>query len=382
MKIYEEIKKFREIESKQKLRGLNDFNIISIFFTNLFNEVNLHSRFIGKMIDPNEKHFQETLFLEKFLNILKIYDFDLSNSTVYIEKDNIDLLITDNKKFIIIENKLMAEDQPCQIIRYINKIIKNKKIKPTGDIVKDIIVVYLTLKKDRIPKNHIVENNYIYYKNSEELKKCDEGLKNYKAIFRHITYKEDIRKWIKECKKEIKNITNLNYAFSQYLEVIDKICNQYTPNRIQLYEYIMNKEELFKEVQKLYINIEKGGNLGEMGLTIKESYEKIRKIVTSNFFKNDLICFLKEKLKDCKVNLDTDSIDYKIEIICNNNKIIFSSENYKTTADFFKCGNKKEYTKYKYRYSENSINDFYYNNGKNAKEYYLKKIYECLKLRN
>ena len=173
---------------------------------------------IGNLLNPNAKHYQDSLFLEQFLKIIELdkWRLNLSNTTVSIEYKDIDLYITDGDKHIIIENKIWAEDQPCQIMKYINIIVEeNKDSMNLSHIEFDHIildenvlqVIYLTPRIKDVSSAHEIDNKgYIYFHGIEnadtELSKCSKrnntellvpaGLKKYKAKYKKITYREHI----------------------------------------------------------------------------------------------------------------------------------------------------------------------------------------------
>lgn len=115
----------------------NKFNIFSILRKS-HDEVNLHSRFIGEILDKEGVHGQKAKFAKLFLETLNIDDFLLENYKTKREYKNIDLLLTNNKKAIIIENKIWAKDQEAQLERYYD-IIKSENYSD-----KDIHIIYLT----------------------------------------------------------------------------------------------------------------------------------------------------------------------------------------------------------------------------------------------
>ncbi|APW65285.1 hypothetical protein LPB137_05195 [Poseidonibacter parvus] len=132
---FEDMKNFKEKQTKQKQRGLNDYNLLTTVL-NAHDEVRLHSRVIGSFLDINGLHYQGSLFLEKFLSILDVkdFEFDIDNSKLVLEYNNIDLYLTDGQKHIIIENKVYAYDQENQIKRYI-ELIKEEN----GELVSSAI---------------------------------------------------------------------------------------------------------------------------------------------------------------------------------------------------------------------------------------------------
>ena len=95
------------INKEKDIYNLNNtFDLFSIL-RNENDEVNLHSKFIYFLLNPLANHFQKSLFLKLFLNIIG-ETFD--NSGFYMvkkEHKNIDLLITKDQTAIIIENKIV-----------------------------------------------------------------------------------------------------------------------------------------------------------------------------------------------------------------------------------------------------------------------------------
>jgi len=119
-------KKIEEIQKKAQ----NDYNILSITHKN--SDELMHSKMLASLLDINGLHYQEDLFLKKFLKIVNIEDFNTKNAIVKTEKSGnnieegrIDIYITDGNKHIVIENKINAEDQKEQLKRYVN-IIKSR----------------------------------------------------------------------------------------------------------------------------------------------------------------------------------------------------------------------------------------------------------------
>ena len=147
---FKKYKHYKQTQENQKKRGLNDYNILtSVLKQN--DEVRLHSRMIKSLLDPNGTHYQDNLFLDIFLEVLEILDFNIKTKSCWVEteygnkKDRIDIYVTDNKKHIIIENKLDATDQKEQIKRYIDLIYdENSDVK-----YNDILVIYLSIDKDK-----------------------------------------------------------------------------------------------------------------------------------------------------------------------------------------------------------------------------------------
>ncbi len=255
-------------QRKQKLRGLNDFNLLTTVL-NYHDEVRLHSRMIGNLLNPHAKHYQGTLFLEIFLEKLGLtrWGMDLNNTNVYIEYNDIDLYITDGSKHLIIENKIWAGDQPCQIMKYINIIVEesNNPMLVVGEKIYGtsksqtldenlLRVVYLTPVEKNVPSEHKEDNGYIYFSGEDtRLDDCSKqpntklfvpnGLKRYMVKYHKIGYKDEILSWLYACKKEVRNISNLNESIKQYIDVVKMVNRNYKGNVVTIEKELLAKSE-------------------------------------------------------------------------------------------------------------------------------------------
>ncbi len=115
---------FEQQRSEQIKAGMHDYCLLtSVLPAN--DEERLHSRFIYSMVNPAGLHYQGSKFLRIFLQQLPqaLRDFiKLEQAMVVREKGQIDLLIHDGERYLIIENKLNATDQKYQITRYIKHV--------------------------------------------------------------------------------------------------------------------------------------------------------------------------------------------------------------------------------------------------------------------
>lgn len=194
---------------ERRRRGIHDLNIFDVLETK---EVK-HSRFLSALLDPDGLHYQNDLFLREFVDIceLKDFDFDTSRAKVYREYNNIDIYITDGDKHIIIENKIGTGDHDEQIARYIQAIVDEQ-----DGIYERILVLYLTPFDDEI----------------KSLGGIDEVGKGYlklgqnQVAFRHISYKNEILKWIGKIKAEIANLIDLSVIITQYEKIVKNLTNQ------------------------------------------------------------------------------------------------------------------------------------------------------------
>lgn len=267
---FEKIRQFKIKQSQQKQRGLNDYNILTSVLSKR-DEVRLHSRMIFSLLNPYGTHYQSHLFLDKFLEILNVDDFSINskNCSVYKEYKNIDLYITDGSKYIIIENKIYAQDQKEQIQRYIETIQKENDNSLNSS---DILVIYLTLDRDTPSAyslgNLKIEGNFV--KRESE----------YIALFKSIHYKKEILKWLKFCQYEVQNITNLNEVFKQYTDVVKMLTNQYKEKVMSLSEYIKDNESIY-----------------DMAMEIQQALPEARKIIIDSFFEK-IIDSLQKELDD------------------------------------------------------------------------------------
>jgi len=287
---FDEIKKVKEKQEQQKRRGLNDYNLLTTVLK-AHDEVRVHSRIIASLLDIEGKHYQDTLFLDKFLEIIKVTEYQSPYSKIQLEYQNIDLYLNDGEKHIIIENKIWAEDQNRQIERYID-IVKgeNRELQP-----ENLYLIYLSIDRKEPSAYSLgrfrVQGEYI----------VDD--KNHKiAFYRAIHYKNEVPIWLQRSQYEIQNITNLNESIKQYMDVVSMITNQFRGKIMQLKDILLEDENYFqlaKEISQAYIQAET---------------KKIEQ------FKEQLICNIKEYLFEVEYNvLDWKAIDivgrYHLRII-------------------------------------------------------------------
>jgi len=265
---FEEIERFFQLQEKQRQRGLNNYNLLTAVLSPS-DEVRLHSRMLYSLLDPNGLHFQGNLFLKSFIKALKLDDFEINLDACVVKKEyeNIDLYITDGSKQVIIENKIHAGDQEKQIQRYVEIIEKGDKTLKADDLV----VVYLSLDRKE-PSAYSLGNLKVQ---SGKLVKGSED----KSHFRSIFYNKEIMGWLEECKHEVQNITNLNHAIEQYMEVVRMINNEYKGKAISLSDYLKNHKEFYS-----------------MAMQVSKAMPKVREDIANDFFQL-VVDDLREKLK-------------------------------------------------------------------------------------
>ena len=264
---------------ERRRRGIHDLNIFDVLETK---EVK-HSKFLSALLDPDGLHYQDDLFLREFVDIceLKDFDFDTSRAKVYREYNNIDIYITDGDKHIIIENKLWTIDHDEQIARYIQAIVdEQKEQNEQNEIYERILVLYLTPFDAEI----------------KSLGGIDEVGKDYlklgqnQVAFRHISYKNEILKWIGEIKAEIANLIDLSVIITQYEKIVKNLTNQGEEmQNSKLKDFVWENYEICGEIYNVVSEL------------------KIEKV--DDFFKNHLYKYLKEKLDECWVLEEYQSIN-------------------------------------------------------------------------
>ncbi len=159
-----------------------------------------HSSIIASCLNPNEFHGQGDKFLKLFLSIIgDETNLDTANSKVYTEfsTDNgrIDILVEDNnKKGIIIENKIYAGDQNEQLKRY-DYFASNK--------YKIYSLYYLTLEGNNASDQSANDTKY----------KC-------------ISYAQDILNWLELSIKESVTTPMIRETLVQYKNHIKQLTNQ------------------------------------------------------------------------------------------------------------------------------------------------------------
>lgn len=206
-----------------------DFNIFSILRME-YDENATHSRFISELLNKKGSHQQGNAFLKLFCEQFSIENFDFENYDViteysigrvsenYMNGGRIDIFIRDTSaNVIMIENKIYADEQKYQLVRYKNAF-------PNGKLF------FLTL-----------------YGN-------ESSCKNAKKIdYTPISYSLDIINWLENCKKYAIDTPMLREVISQYIYLIKKITNQNTNRHMSkdIINQILNNEDKFKSFRYL-----------------------------------------------------------------------------------------------------------------------------------
>src|SRR5690554_2489069 len=147
------------------------------------------------------------------------------------EKDQIDLLIHDGERYLIIENKLNATDQKYQITRYI-KHVREKYLSEHTDVSNNIAVVYLSKSRKKPSEDsksligfELTDQQLVWQGLADEnpVKKLDGfNLTLGQSIpFIHMGYFPAVERWASECMMHAPD--GINSAFKDYLAVLKRI---------------------------------------------------------------------------------------------------------------------------------------------------------------
>lgn len=215
MKLLNAVKSIKtEYDTIAKYTAAN-FNVFEILGVGT-KEVRLHSNFLAELLDPKGSHMQGDLFLKTFLEIFedKIkweeVPFNVEDAIVqkeywtgyitedYLQGGSIDILVRNNKQGIIIENKIYAEDQEKQLLRYYNYGINTFKSE------NNFKLLYLTLDGS-VPAEFSTANT---------------------NNFSCISYQYDIIRWLEKCLTVVYDFPLVFALIRQYLNHIKYLTNQ------------------------------------------------------------------------------------------------------------------------------------------------------------
>ncbi|MBZ9628127.1 PD-(D/E)XK nuclease family protein [Psychroflexus sp. CAK1W] len=296
------LQKYHEIE---KITG-EKFNLFSILRKS--EDELSHSRFIGNLLNPKGSHDQDSIYLNLFIETLvekfeedelkhrnkfeSIISIDLNNAKckteAYIGKvdfkdevgGSIDLIVTDNRCGFIIENKIWAQDQYKQLLRY-------------SQAYPDVPIFYLSLFQDNQPAKNSVGN----------LKKDED--------YFIISYENEISEWIEKCIKASATKPIIRESLRQYLFLIKKLTQQ------------SRSKNMEKEIVGLLLN-------NEQNLDAFENLQKVNKEVKFEIMKT----FVKNLNEE--INLKYEGFDF-----VNNFKLKTHHDSFELQNQFLKNHNIK-----------------------------------------
>ncbi|MBC5772792.1 PD-(D/E)XK nuclease family protein [Pontibacter sp. KCTC 32443] len=228
------LEKVEDISHKYSTQAEKGINLFSLLRSHS-DEVHLHSKFIAELLNPNGSHGQGRLFLDKFIQLCGGNVVDFASPNIKREYRKIDILVRSGSNAIVVENKIWAPDQERQLERYHNTMIAEGATP---------LLVYLTVD-GRTPDEYT------------------RGALS-KDEIKTISYKEDILKWIEDCKQEVTNVPYLHETLQQYENIIRKITgttmnDKETDEVIELLkqeDHILNAAKIVESWNKVKIQAE------------------------------------------------------------------------------------------------------------------------------
>lgn len=179
----------------------NVFNILGLES----NEVRLHSALLAELLRPNGMSGVGNAFQKAFLAILGLPENYIIDGKVSVELSigtttdteggRINIIMEDGNHAIIIENKIYAQDQPAQLLRYTNFARDNY---PHG-----YRLLYLTLDGKEA--------------SDDSAQGCP---------YQCISYKNEISKWLEECARISFDRPLVRETIRQYINLIKQLTNQ------------------------------------------------------------------------------------------------------------------------------------------------------------
>lgn len=225
-----------------------NFNIFKILKLEA-HEVKTHSAFLAELLNPMGSHSLKDAFLKLFIEIVvsddveskfHLSNFDTMSAVAHVEfytgqvsdteGGRIDILIKSQQDNIIIENKIYAEDQPFQMVRYNNH-------NPNAPLF------YLTL-----------------YGNTPS--DGSKGKLKENKDFKCISYENEIIKWLEKCREKAVNHAILRESLTQYINLIKFLTGKTLNNRMEkeIFDVIKRNPEFIETIlsipSKRYVKIE------------------------------------------------------------------------------------------------------------------------------
>lgn len=259
----------RNNQEEKRKRGecFNIFQILGVATS----EVRLHSAFLAELLNPCASHGMGAKFLSSFLDTIirrenVLFEFDVDSAKVYVEYNvgnisddyteggRIDLLVQDkNMQTIIIENKIYAGDQLCQMFRYNQFAKKNLHLADN-----QLRLLYLTLNGDEPSKDSLNDDVFKYYR---------------------ISYRDNILPWLECCLSIAALKPMVRETIFQYINNLKNILSIMETSNNEKFLDILTSEDNAETALTIL------ANAGEIHNRIRESFiNKIRLLCDSNGF--------------------------------------------------------------------------------------------------
>lgn len=316
-----------DIQRKEEARRRGEkYNIFSVLGLET-NEVRTHSAFLASLLDPDGNHGVGSAFLDAFVNAMHYEKLQLNTkeSSVNVEYDTgngrIDILISDNnKKAIIIENKIYAGDQPEQLKRYYDYA--------KSEFTNDFRLLYLTLDGHNPSKESIVELqtkqfNRLAYSNTFLFNEYtqDEGQELQE---KSNLVDNDVLIWLEGCVKIAYNKPLVRETIIQYIQLIKSLTN------------MNNENETNQEIINLFATKENY----ETAALIRDNFDNIKKQIVYQNLKPQLeekIALLNKELNNSQI-LKIKTFEYGEK---NYSAIIISVSSWKNGEIYYEFGQYK-----------------------------------------
>ena len=198
------------------------FNMFRVCGVNHYE--NTHSAIIAEFLNPSGTHGLKSKLLECFIEILgkdfKIENFICKNALIHTEvttnEGRIDIMIGNKDKAIIIENKIYAEDQHKQLIRYNDYALKKYG---KGNYQ---ILLYLSLWGDKPSEQSCKGVEYVT-----------------------ISHKETIINWLEKCVSIASRFPIVRETIIQYINHLKQLTDQDmdTKNKEEIVEFLTKSAE-------------------------------------------------------------------------------------------------------------------------------------------
>lgn len=297
-----EIRKTDLKKRKESGKRFNIFNVLQVQRKEL-----KHSLIIRDLLNPKGRHDQGKTYLLIFLEILKkkiknkealeiLKHFEKPNTIKtfveynaghkkIVEGGRIDILLkAKDKYYIVFENKVDADDQFRQLIRYKNYVGKNG------------LVLYLN-KNGEEPKKHSYKTKESKRKEANE--QCQKKVLDVEKDkdFFVISFKTEIKEWIEKCIDLSNDKPYIRENLNQYLEIIKSITNQLNSNYMsnKLKEYFTKNLDMLNDAKELTEYMNSGKFFEEM---VGDKVEEIAKEIASEISneENELVALDGEML--------------------------------------------------------------------------------------
>lgn len=257
--------KQRKEEARKRGEKYNIFSVLGLESS----EVQTHSAFLASLLNPDGNHGVGSAFLDAFVRVMNLGDLqlDTTNAQVNVEHvtsdGRIDILIFDNnKKAIIIENKIYAGDQPEQLKRYDDYARQQ--------FTNGYRLLYLTLdghKPSDSSTKDLKDNQYLRLAYNNDLIIGNEDSSDSDNVI-----SRDVLYWLEECVKIAYNKPLVRETIIQYQSLIKSLTGMNSEN------------ETKQEIIKLFATKENY----ETAALIADNFQNIKKDIIYQNLKTQL----------------------------------------------------------------------------------------------